>query len=469
MTAKSLKHKFQSAVADVADATLVKPSQWNDDHDLWLGYRSVTGTTDTIAQTDHLALVSYSNATGVAVSLPAPSGSNFALGWTAKLRNIGAGNVTLTPASTINGSATAIVLAQGESIELYGTGASDYAGVLTRVPTGISTVIRYDILQSLSSAQQAIALQNIGAAQLNLINGKIAESHASNAATFAIKTLGGGNPSSTDPVGVIFPDASVLWITAALSITIASGATFNWTANTGSRLWFAIINNGGTPVLAVRYCISGAWGPSGFDARGVTTATIAGATMNNGVTYGSAAVSTASPYRVIGFADYESGLATPGTWAVSPTRITLSSPNSPLPGQIVQEIFGQNFTQFSTTNATFTATNMTAAITPFSPCNPIRVRMNAPAQYQNGSSASQYMSYRFYRTSGTAGQVGPTGFAAFAFYGSQYVTDSCSLETIDGPQPAGAVNYRVEILATSGAGFMPWGTGGSMSASELMG
>ena len=76
MVAKSLKHHFASAVADGTDTTLVRPSNWNADHDFWLGYRTVTTTSDTIANADHLSTIVYSNAAAVAVGLAAPTGGN---------------------------------------------------------------------------------------------------------------------------------------------------------------------------------------------------------------------------------------------------------------------------------------------------------------------------------------------------------------------------------------------------------
>src|SRR5215510_5082331 len=106
--AKSLKHRFVSGVADGADATLMRPSNWNDDHDFWLGIRSVTGTTDTIVNTDALSLVTYNQAGAVAVSIgQAGTGGNFPSGWVVYIRNRGLGTVTITPTtSTINEAAT---------------------------------------------------------------------------------------------------------------------------------------------------------------------------------------------------------------------------------------------------------------------------------------------------------------------------------------------------------------------------
>jgi hypothetical protein len=135
MTVKSLKHKFNSAIADGGDATLVRPTNWNDDHDLWLGYRAVAGSSDTIAHTDHLSLITY-NAGTVAVSLPAPSGGNMPLGWYARLKNFGSGIVTVTGTggATITGAAS-VAVAAGEALDLHSTGAANYIGVKTPTDT----------------------------------------------------------------------------------------------------------------------------------------------------------------------------------------------------------------------------------------------------------------------------------------------------------------------------------------------
>jgi hypothetical protein len=131
---KSLRHKFNQAIADGADATLVRPSNWNDDHNLWLGIRAVTITSDAITNADHLTLVRYKNAGATAVSLPAPSGGNMPLGWMATLQNVFSPAVTLTGSGcTINGAAS-LVLAQGDALQLYSDGTSDYAAIVNKAP-----------------------------------------------------------------------------------------------------------------------------------------------------------------------------------------------------------------------------------------------------------------------------------------------------------------------------------------------
>jgi hypothetical protein len=140
MTAKSLKHKFASAVADGADPTLVRPSNWNDDHNFYLGINAQTNTSYTIADTDAWTLITYNNAAAVAVTLPqAGASAQFASGHVTFHRNLGAGEVTITPAtSTINGNAT-LALAQGQDAIVISDG-TNYSAIVTNAGSAEATV-----------------------------------------------------------------------------------------------------------------------------------------------------------------------------------------------------------------------------------------------------------------------------------------------------------------------------------------
>ncbi len=81
-----------------------------------------TGTTYTVLESDRGKLVTLSNASPVAVTLP-----TFADGWWAYVRNVGAGAATITPSGTIDGGASA-VLGQDESLAIYCDG-SNYSTV----------------------------------------------------------------------------------------------------------------------------------------------------------------------------------------------------------------------------------------------------------------------------------------------------------------------------------------------------
>lgn len=137
MTAKSLKHKFQSVVVDAGTAGEISPNDWNDDHDLRLGGRTVTAATDTIVTGDELSLIKYNSASAIAVALAAPGGANFPSGWTTFLRNAGAGAVTITvTGATVNGAGT-LVLNSGNGATLFSDG-TNYDAIVSAVSSGNS-------------------------------------------------------------------------------------------------------------------------------------------------------------------------------------------------------------------------------------------------------------------------------------------------------------------------------------------
>ncbi|MBO0717784.1 MAG: hypothetical protein J2P55_10685 [Rhizobiales bacterium] len=138
MTAKSLKHRFASAVSEGTDSTIVGPNEWNNDHDLWLGTRVYsTGSNDTITNADHLSWIIYNCGANIAANLPAPTTgppATMPLGWTTKIKSVGAGIITLTPTSgaTFNGSSNPIALYTGDAAEIFSQGTVDYVVLVFR-------------------------------------------------------------------------------------------------------------------------------------------------------------------------------------------------------------------------------------------------------------------------------------------------------------------------------------------------
>jgi hypothetical protein len=95
-----------------------------EDMDGVRGTRSVTGTSDTLAATDLGYVVTYSNAAAVAVSLAQAGTASLYDGWATLVQNLGAGTVTITPAtSTINGAAT-LVLATNMGAFIWSDGTN---------------------------------------------------------------------------------------------------------------------------------------------------------------------------------------------------------------------------------------------------------------------------------------------------------------------------------------------------------
>jgi len=100
---------------------------------------SQTGTSYTFVFADRGKLVTFSNGSAVAVTLPqATSSGSFRSGWTTFVYNLGAGAVTITPTtSTINGSAT-LSLAQNEGATIFSSG-TNYSAIKTFSTAGFVT------------------------------------------------------------------------------------------------------------------------------------------------------------------------------------------------------------------------------------------------------------------------------------------------------------------------------------------
>lgn len=273
-------------------------------------------------------------------------------------------------------------------------------------------------------------------------NGKIVESHAGNAVTFALKTMAGSDPSAADSVVVSFADNTSLEITSALSLTITSGSTLGTSNSTPFRVWAVIINDSGIARLGVRQCTSSA-GISGFPGNGILTSTAeggAGGADSAGVTYTGTAV-TAKPYVVAAFAEYDSGLATAGTWNASPTRIVKFITGTPRPGDEIQTQIATHATSESTTSTTYVDTSLTKSITPTSACNPVSVTFFAT----NGQSTANKWAFYVVRRGGT-----PIGNDSGIFSAGGTFVNKMTEGVFDRPGAASAQTYTLAYKTDSG-------------------
>jgi hypothetical protein len=187
-----------------------------------------------------------------------------------------------------------------------------------------------------------------------MVNGTLVQSQLTNAQTFAIKTLAGIDPSSSDPVTFLFRNVTaatgnyvVRTITTALNITIPSGQATGFLNATPGRVWVGALDNAGTVELFVINASTLAAGAGAgtnvtaiYPLRGwgiISTSAVSGAS-SSGVAYSTTARSSLA-YVTLGYATWEAGgtLATAGTWNAAPTRMQLFQPGStPLPGMEVQ-------------------------------------------------------------------------------------------------------------------------------------
>jgi len=190
----------------------------------------------------------------------------------------------------------------------------------------------------------AIKLASSVMPTMNMVNGTLVASAAASALTVAIKTFAGTDPSATDPVFVMFRNATaatgdytVLTLTAATSVVVSSGSTLGTTNSTAFRIWVVGFNDAGTFRLGVINCLSGVsiYPLGGFSLASSTAEGGGGGADSSQVFYTGAAVSSKA-YAVLGNCSYETGLATAGTWSATPTRISLFRLGHKLPGDVVQ-------------------------------------------------------------------------------------------------------------------------------------
>jgi hypothetical protein len=176
-----------------------------------------------------------------------------------------------------------------------------------------------------------------------LLNGYLDWSVAGNVLTVAVKTWAGTDPSATDPVYIAFRSATpgtgsltLRKLTAATSIAINITATLGTSNSEAFRLWAVAFDDGGTVRLGLINCRSGTnvFPLAGWGIDSSTQESDASDSAH--VFYTDGAAVAAKAYATLGYATWETGLATAGTWSAAPTRVQLFGPSVPLPGHVVQ-------------------------------------------------------------------------------------------------------------------------------------
>lgn len=130
---------------------------------------------------------------------------------------------------------------------------------------------------------------------------------------------------------------------ASLSLTIPSGATLGAVSGQQSTFVWAILYNGGSPVLAVAN-LSGGLDMS--ETGLISTTAISASSTSASVWYSSAAVAN-SPYRIIGVTQQTE--VTAGTYATAPS--------------LVQPVFGAAFSSLAVASETYHPFSMVAGTT----------------------------------------------------------------------------------------------------------
>jgi len=122
-----------------------------------------TSTTESLLDATRGKLVTFGNAGATAVSIAqAGTAGNFASGWYVDVKVVGAGTVTITPAtSTIDGAAT-LVLTQGKTARIHSDGTNYVTGLQGSLSASGASYLVYTALltQTGTDAPVATVLEN---------------------------------------------------------------------------------------------------------------------------------------------------------------------------------------------------------------------------------------------------------------------------------------------------------------------
>lgn len=231
------------------------------------------------------------------------------------------------------------------------------------------------------TVQQATISRGFDAA----VNLQLSVTHTGgNLLNVAVKTTAGTDPTAVSPVICEFQTLSgtattgavtSVSVAAALSMTSnAAGATLGSINNAPFRIWVALFNNAGTAVLAVLNASTSA-GVFPVAEQGVaSTVGISGAATSAGVWYTpNGTTLTSKAYRLIGYCEYTSGLATAGTYTTDPSNVVLFGPGVRKPGDVIQKKVTTTTGTTSIGSTSATATALAAAFSLGNNCNPVQV------------------------------------------------------------------------------------------------
>lgn len=259
---------------------------------------------------------------------------------------------------------------------------------------------------------------------------------------------------------------------AGITITIPSTATLGTSgSNTPFRIWIFAAYNSGTPILGVATCsAAGAIYPCtalemlrNTSASGSVGAAISTGSTSLGILY-PASTLTADVVRIIGYADYASGLGTAGTWASTPTTLQVCLPPMTCrkPGDIVQVApICTTTTSGTTTSSTYVALTTNAQLCPITPTSTVNlVRVFLQGNMTNGAGIA-FLAV----TRGASTQIGNPITAA-----ASNVTPM-SILVWDAPGVTTATNYSPQGKIAGGATltYPSANTGSIMELWEIMG
>jgi hypothetical protein len=393
-----------------------------------------------------------------------------------KLIKATASSITITtPDATVVGAPFVFGVNNNSTgtITLDGSGSQNIDGNANlTIPAGGGALLNTDGTNWFTYGQQG-TLVGKQLSYGDIINGTIVESNTSNAVTYSLKTLAGNNPSASDPVLVCFRNPTAGTgnyvyrnVAAATSLTITSGSTLGASNGVPFRIWLVLFDDAGTIRLGAIKLVSGQ-SIAAIGNKGVASSTAeggAGGADSAQTFYTGTAVSSKS-YVLLGYCDYASGLATAGTWNVSPGVIQLFGPGIALPGSVISTVYASTSTVTTTTGGP-TVTNLTANITPSSAANIIEIQATGEMSVGVINAACSVVIKR-----GGSTDVTSTARMALAS-GAATITQHATQATmfgLDAPGSTSSQTYAAYITTTAGTlSFPESGVPASMILKELM-
>lgn len=186
------------------------------------------GTTYTVVDGDRAKLVTFSNASSIAVTLPqAGAASAFVSGWFANFVNLGAGTVTITPTtSTINGAST-FVLRTGQGVMINSDG-TNYQVSNTALSAGSVAALPFGPFTSLASASTA-DLSTVATVGVNITGTTTITSFGTGANLLRIGKFAAALTLTHNATTLILPSAANITTAAGDTFVALSDGSGNWT------------------------------------------------------------------------------------------------------------------------------------------------------------------------------------------------------------------------------------------------
>lgn len=304
----------------------------------------------------------------------------------------------------------------------------------------------------------AAAKSYVDAAQHNILDVSIASTVNAGALTVTLNSSTGVAPSASTPLYFDFRSATAtpptqtrLAVTAALSLTVPSGATLG-TANAAAfRLWLVLFNDAGISRLGIINSLaSGNYICPLTEAEAVSSTAISASANSGGVFYTNVAVTSCS-YRILGYLEWSSGGVSPaGTWTL--TNLIRSVPfgyGVKKPGDIVTSSWVNQGAGITASSGAY-VTAMQISFPIKSAADVIRCCFNAAITILAGGAGTNTTAGTRVARGATVISQRTTGISSSSGANMQTNCGDCH-QVMDFPNQVGVLLYAYQIASTGAA------------------